>query len=269
MIERQPTIHVPVTDLVRAELTRLEVEHSISVIFAVEAGSRAWGFESSDSDYDVRFVYKHPPNWYTSVREKRDVIEERSMSLDIDGWDVRKAFRLMMKGNPPLHEWIHSPTFYSVRRDYDSLKTAAQALWQPLSSVHHYTGMAWRNYRQYIRGVERPKRKKYLYVIRPILAAEFVLMNEMRPPVRFDELLAWAETRQSPILSAATADEIDNLLAEKMRGDELGESEHLPLVDQWLEGTFDRLRYCEKPKNRPFDEAWVDATFRKIVSVWP
>ena len=102
--------------IILRELANLEKEHQVKILFACESGSRAWGFPSQDSDYDVRFIYLHPQDWYLSieVERKRDVIElPISDDLDITGWDLRKALQLFKKTNPPLLEWLGSPIIYA------------------------------------------------------------------------------------------------------------------------------------------------------------
>lgn len=109
-----PEIAVRIVD----ELDRLEARHGVAVLFAVESGSRAWGFHSPDSDFDVRFVYVHPSDWYLTVRPGRDVIEAPIIEgLDISGWDVRKALALACKFNPVLPEWLRSPVVYRWHAD--------------------------------------------------------------------------------------------------------------------------------------------------------
>ena len=86
-------------------LHAIETKNNVKIIFACEAGSRAWGFESPDSDYDIRFVYVRPKDWYFSinVENRRDVIELPILDdYDINGWDIRKALKLMRKSNPSL-----------------------------------------------------------------------------------------------------------------------------------------------------------------------
>ncbi len=101
------------TSLIQDELARIEGEEGVRIVYACESGSRAWGFPSRDSDYDARFLYIRPVEWYLSITEKRDVIERPiSNMLDITGWDLRKALRLFRKSNPPLLEWLQSPTVY-------------------------------------------------------------------------------------------------------------------------------------------------------------
>jgi predicted nucleotidyltransferase len=108
-----------IPDEVRAEimvrLGNAEREHGVRILLAVESGSRAWGFHSPNSDYDVRFIYMRDPDWYHAVdlEERRDVIEYPIVDdIDLNGWDLRKALRLYWKSNPAFVEWIQSPIMY-------------------------------------------------------------------------------------------------------------------------------------------------------------
>ena len=137
-----------------------------------QSGSRAWGFASRDSDYDVRFLYVHRQDWYLSVEDRRDVIElPISEDLDVSGWELRKALRLLRKSNPPLLEWLKSPIVYR----YDPAFAAefgalAAEFYSPRRCFAHYLHMAFGNWRDYLRGRESVSLKKYLYVFRPLLA---------------------------------------------------------------------------------------------------
>src|SRR5689334_4705492 len=141
---------------IREELSRIEASQDCRILLAVESGSRAWGFESSDSDYDVRFVYIRRPEWYLSVDLdlRRDVIERPiSDLLDISGWDIRKTLRLFAKSNPPLLEWLSSPIVYVKRYQFpDALKALLPDYFSPVSSTYHYLHMAQGNYRDYLKG---------------------------------------------------------------------------------------------------------------------
>ncbi len=108
------TIPREIRDSVEARLAALEREHEVRVLYAVESGSRAWGFPSPDSDFDIRFIYAHEPEWYLSVLEGRDVLETPldDLGLDVSGWDLRKTLRLFLKSNPALYEWLVSPIVY-------------------------------------------------------------------------------------------------------------------------------------------------------------
>src|SRR5688500_5596025 len=96
-------------DTVVQELGLLQQEQGIDILFAVESGSRTWGFASPDSDWDVRFVYKRPLSWYLSINERRDVLEPKYPDpLDINGWDIQKTLFQIYRGNPALMEWLYS-----------------------------------------------------------------------------------------------------------------------------------------------------------------
>ena len=99
--------------IIQSRLADIETEHNVEILLAIESGSRAWGFESMDSDYDVRFIYRHRPDWYLSVLPKRDVIVYPVDDLlDFSGWDIKKTLFLMSKSNPVLLEWLRSPIVY-------------------------------------------------------------------------------------------------------------------------------------------------------------
>ena len=119
------------------QLTNIEAAHNVRILYAVESGSRAWGFASRNSDYDVRFIYVHQPNWYLSIRDRRDVIEcPISDDLDISGWDLRKALGLFSKSNPPLLEWLGSPIIYKdVYELADNMREMLTTAFQPQRSM--------------------------------------------------------------------------------------------------------------------------------------
>ena len=95
------------------KLAEIEMEHDVRIIYACESGSRAWGVPSKDSDYDVRFIYAHPRDYYLSISPLRDVIElPIDPVFDINGWDIRKALSLLRKSNIRLLEWLQSPIVY-------------------------------------------------------------------------------------------------------------------------------------------------------------
>lgn len=171
-------------------IQNIEQQFNVKVCFAVEAGSRAWGIPGEDSDYDVRFVYAHPKEWYLSIDEQRDVIELPSDDrLDINGWELRKALRLLKKANPHLLEWLHSGTVYFQTGSLiEKLKEIETKAFSPQSAIHHYLNMAKRNFQVYMQG-EKVTIKKYFYVLRPILACKWIEMYNTFPPVEFPELV--------------------------------------------------------------------------------
>jgi len=215
---------------VGAALDRIEREEDVRVLYAVESGSRAWGFASTDSDWDVRFLYVRWPPWYLSIEPGRDVIEEPiDGDLDVSGWDVPKALRLLRKGNAVLPEWLASPVVY---RESGSLASRLRAIvardFRTKRALHHYRSMANKNYRDYLR---RPtvRTKKYLYVLRPLLACSWIEDEGAAPPVEFARLLD-AQLPDGPV-----REEIDDLLARKKAGEELDEGPRVPLLNRFIE----------------------------------
>jgi predicted nucleotidyltransferase len=217
-------------------LAGIELEHRVRILYACESGSRAWGFASPDSDWDVRFLYVHPLDWYLSVDERRDVIElPIADELDINGWELRKALRLMRKSNPVLLEWLHSPLCY--RRDegfLTELRRLAIESYSPAACFHHYLHMARGNWREYLHG-PTVKLKKYLYVLRPVLACRWIEAGGGVVPVEFGTLVA-AQVTDVPLRQA-----IDGLLARKQATGELGAGPAIPEIDSFLAAEIERL----------------------------
>ncbi|TCJ02856.1 nucleotidyltransferase domain-containing protein [Cytobacillus praedii] len=219
-------------------LKQIEIDHKIKILFACESGSRAWGFPSKDSDYDVRFIYIHQKNWYLSIDRGRDVLEipkHDSISipidelLDVSGWELTKALRLFRKSNPPLMEWLHSSiVYYEAFSTKEDLKSLAEKVFTPASCLYHYLNMAKGNYREYLQG-DHVKIKKYFYVLRPILAAKWIEKKNTLPPIEFQRLveilLPFGELRK----------EIDILLKRKISGDELDLEPRIDLINHFIE----------------------------------
>ena len=213
----------PVSDEVLATILQclqdIEARHRVTVLFACESGSRGWGFASPDSDYDVRFIYVNRLDWYLTVEPGRDVIEQPiSGDLDVNGWDLRKALKLLHSSNPVLLEWLRSPIVY---RQDDELAPRLRVLAEEQLSLdrayHHYVSMAKKNLREHLLG-ETVRYKKYLYVLRPLLAARWIRAGRGAPPMRF------AELAQATLDDGALVAEINRLLEVKMRAGEAATS---------------------------------------------
>lgn len=217
-------------------LDRIEQQHNVTILWACESGSRAWGFPSPDSDYDVRFIYAHQPSAYIRVFDKRDVIEEPIDGLlDINGWDIKKALGLLRKSNPALMEWLSSPIIYRQHPAIEPLRTLAQASFLPLSSCHHYLSMARQDINRLVMA-DDIRLKKYLYCFRDVLAAQWVITNNNQPPMAFIDLV----NRFLP--NGDIREQIDELLVLKSQ---VLESEHIPPqeeLDSYLLALYARLQ---------------------------
>lgn len=245
---------------IQATLQQIEREENVCIFYACESGSRAWGFSSEDSDYDVRFIYIHPKNWYLSIDEKRDVIERPSDGLiDICGWDIRKALRLFRKSNPPLLEWLNSPIIYQQRlTTVDKIKALLPEYYSPKACLHHYLHMAEGNFREYLKG-KSVWTKKYFYVLRPILACKWIEAGYSVVPVEFDVLVN--RIVESGELKVAIAE----LLYRKKSGQELDRGSRILVLSEFIEAELERLNSKKiygnnlKPNTEQLNELFLSA----------
>lgn len=213
------------------ELRIIEAEEDVRILYACESGSRAWGFPSKDSDYDVRFLYVRRPEAYLSIFEQRDVIERPiNDMLDINGWDLKKGLNLFRKSNPPLLEWLQSPIRYEENYSAaESIRALSPLSFSPKSCIYHYLHMARGNYRTYLQGSE-VKIKKYFYVLRPLLACAWIEKYQAVPPLAFTELVEDLVPEGTEL-----RDTVVRLLARKMSGDELDLEPRLEVINVYLE----------------------------------
>jgi uncharacterized protein len=226
----------PVHSRVNAYLDKLEAERQVRVLFAVESGSRAWGFASPDSDYDVRFVYVHKRDWYLSVEDGRDVIEVSDGDLDLAGWDLRKALRLMRRSNPALLEWLHSPLVYREDRSFTAdLRGLARQTMSAEKCFQHYFHMARGHWQKYLQDDE-VRLKKYLYVLRPVMACRWLEQQRGPVPVLFSTLV------NTVLPEAEVRVALGNLLVKKQAARELATQAPDPVLHRFLERELARLQ---------------------------
>ena len=222
-----------------------ETERDVKVFYACESGSRAWGFPSADSDYDVRFLYVHRPDWYLSinVENKRDVIEiSGDNELDVAGWDLRKALKLLRKSNPPLLEWLGSPIVYLEKYHVASkMRELAPVCYSPIACMYHYFKMAKGNNREYLRG-ERVWLKKYFYVLRPILAVIWLERDMGIVPTEFAALV------EAVVDSGELKAEISRLLEAKKGGSEVGYGPRSQVIGDFIERQLTRMEDAQFAK---------------------
>lgn len=176
--------------IISEKLVELEQVHDIKILWACESGSRAWGFPSPDSDYDARIIYVHPQEWYLSIHEKRDVLElPVNQELDISGWELRKALRLVHKHNAVIFEWLQSPiVYYADDRFAADFRNFAERYFSPLSAMHHYLSSGNKYYLECTQDPEI-KLKKLFYCLRVTLAALWIAHHRTIPPMELDKLL--------------------------------------------------------------------------------
>jgi predicted nucleotidyltransferase len=241
------------------KLKDIETTEQVKILYACESGSRAWGFASPDSDYDVRFIYTRPVNHYLSIYDKRDVIEiPVNEVLDINGWDIRKAMQLMRRSNAPLFEWLQSPIIYTkVDAFHNDINTLAPIYFSLRAGMHHYLSMTHRTLSQDL-DKDEVKLKKYFYALRPILAAKWIMEKSEIPPMEFSKLRASIQHEKE------INQLIDNLLEEKSKTVEKGLIKKIaPLNDFIAKVLSDGGQYVQNTQAEEKEEEPLNELFRK------
>jgi uncharacterized protein len=247
---------------IKVILSEIEKTNDVKILLAVESGSRAWGFASRDSDYDVRFIYLHKPEWYLTILPGRDVIEmKQDELLDFSGWDLKKTLHLFGKLNPPLMEWLDSSIIYHEYSTIPAkLRELKQTYFSPRSAVCHYLHMAEGNYRGYLKHDE-VKLKKYFYVLRPLMACMWVEHFRSHPPIQFRKLLDFCSEKCSGV-----CDEIELLLERKIAGDELDLAPRINVLNNFIEQKISyynsyasKIDACKLPESNTLDSVLLEA----------
>ena len=249
------------------KLSEIEWQESVRILLAVESGSRAWGFPSPDSDFDVRFLYARPRDWYLSIDRRRDVIEcPTEDMLDINGWDVRKALGLLLKANPVLSEWLSSPIRYQEDLACtERLRELAARVAFGRPARFHYLHLGRSSYEKTIAFRETASLKKYFYALRPALALRWLRMRPDPPPMDLPGLRAGL--RLDPGLDAA----IDRLIAAKAEMAELGKGPRVGTLDRFIEEEFAFAGDAAAPASTADPGLIEDANrvFREIIDDGP
>lgn len=253
----------PIEELVLLKIKEIEEKEKVKVLHVIESGSRAWGFASPDSDYDVRFIYVRDKDFYLSLRETKDFIDwELNEVLDINGWDLKKVLQHFHKSNATLFEWSNSPVVYYTMPEWQTLyREVAEHYFACKSALYHYYGTANKNYHEYLMD-DMVKYKKYFYVLRPILACKWIEEKKCPPPVLFDELF-------NSVLEDDMKSAVEELLAQKVQMPESDTAPKIPVINQYIE---DKLVYYKALVDGMDDDRnpdWIllEDAFRKLVNI--
>lgn len=225
---------IRMNEIIQQKLNEIEDREGVRILHCVESGSRAWGFASPDSDYDVRFIYVRPLEDYLRLEKTRDVIEwQLDETLDINGWDLQKALRLLHKSNPTLFEWNSSPIVYRTTDAWKRISGEIDGYFLEKSGLYHYLSTAKKNDREYLRG-ETVKLKKYFYVLRPILACRWILAEQTPPPMLFSTLM-------DKYLDDDLKPDVQTLLRMKMETPEFGEGKRMDRINDYLDRSIEEI----------------------------
>ena len=213
-------------------LNEIAEEHNIEILMAVEAGSRIWGFPSTDSDYDIRFIYRCPVEDYLVLgKNRRDVIERVEDQIDIVGWDVRKALSLSTKGNASTYEWVSSPIQYSWSLWAYELREFILENRSLVAYLMHNSSFCVGQYERYINNKEEVRYKRYMYAIRPALNVRYIGQYQDLPPVDVLQTLSAVEDSLDPGVTG----QIDKWMFNKKTGMDLGYGPRDPILDDFIE----------------------------------
>lgn len=245
---------------VRGYLAGIEREHGVRVLFACESGSRAWGFPSPDSDFDVRFIYVHQRDWYLSIERGRDVIEiPISGDMDIAGWDLQKALGLARSGNATLSEWLASPVVYQEEPGFaETMRGLLNRTYRRDRTFMHYKSVTEKNLLQAHRG-KGVRVKKFLYSLRTALAAQWCATREDRPPMTL------AALADALVPDAAQREGIGAIVEAKATLAEKSTYEAPAELVEFLEERIAGLAAAEVPTFAAADAGVFDGFFREWV----
>jgi uncharacterized protein len=239
------------------KLESLEREFDVKILLACESGSRAWGFASPDSNYEVRFIYVHKKDFYLSIDERRDVLEVPiDAVLDMAGWELKKTLRLFRKSNPPLYEWLQSPLVYSADQAFlQEMQTLMPMYGSPRAAMLYYLGIAKGVLAQNLISSFVPI-KRYFYALRPLLACKWIAETGAAPPMAFSVLRL--------LLDKDLHDIVDALLLQKAS---MGEKYTIPAIPALTAYVEREIAWCEqalppKRQDEP-DSELLHQIFRK------
>ncbi|MCQ2380584.1 MAG: nucleotidyltransferase domain-containing protein [Victivallaceae bacterium] len=246
-------------------LRELERDHNCKILFAAESGSRAWGFASPDSDYDVRAIYVNPESWYWSLEDRRSETGEAMLpgNLDVSAWELRKTLRLFGGCNPSLDEWLGSPMVYLADAQFvEELRSLVPVYFNPIKTAHHYLAMSARALDDRA-GDGTISVKKLFYALRGLLAAGWAATKEQMPPTLFDDLLGDGR------LSADLLDEIARLRAVKMKSGEKERIAFPPALEKFFAAEREAVSQTIAGL-RHVSASWepLDRLFQKTVRFW-
>ncbi|MFM9974978.1 MAG: DNA polymerase beta superfamily protein [Beijerinckiaceae bacterium] len=239
----------------------------VAIPWAIESGSRAWGFPSPDSDYDCRFIFVRPRDTYLGLFSLRDVIETPLTEvLDVNGWDIAKSIKLMLKGNAVIIEWLTSQLVYrgdaAFQQEFLSL---AEEIVDRGRIAKHYVHLAY-SMRSRIMEGDEVKLKKLFYVLRPIIALRWL---RQRPdakiaPMNFQRLCAEAD------LSESLAQEIASMVDKKAITRELGSGSVSPLLQGLIHAELTEAEMLFRNVSSPTDSqvALANQFFLRCVDIY-
>lgn len=248
---------------IKRRLAAVEANEGVRLLLTVESGSRAWGFPSPDSDYDVRFIYVRPRDWYLSLTPGRDVVEAPIVDdIDLSGWDIRKALSLLLKSNAVVSEWIESPIRYRPDDEIVAdLAAFADSVINARSLAWHYASLGRNAADRWLDGDGAVPVKKYFYALRPALVIRWLRREGGgRPPMNLQALV------DAVGLPDGLADDVAALVAAKRRSNERSNTARLPALDALIRDELARADEVQGSTVDPRSRKRAEALFLHLVN---
>ena len=262
-IDRNDPIDPAVRLDIERRLAAVESTEDVRLLMAVESGSRAWGFPSPDSDYDVRFIYVRRRDWYLSLAPGRDVIEYPIVDeIDLNGWDVRKSLGLLLKSNAVVSEWMNSPIRYRTDDPFIAkLAALADELLDARALALHYANLGGSQSNRWLSEPGEVPVKKYFYALRPALAVRALRLDPtIRPPMNLQALIDVTD------LPSATVRQIADLVEAKSRTNERSNGTRLPDIDALIADELGQASALPAATMRKGAAARTNALFLELVN---
>ena len=247
---------------IKQKLYDIEQEEHIRILYACESGSRAWGFASNNSDYDVRFLYVRSRRWYLSLKPGRDVIETPiEDEIDLNGWDIRKALGLLLKSNAVVSEWIESPIRYRPDHPVVARLTAlADRATDSRGIAHHYANLGSNAADRWLKDGGDVPVKKYFYALRPALAIRCLRLHpDVRPPMNLQGLV------DRCALSVGVRDEIAALVEAKRQSNERNNATRIAALDTLIRDELSRAGEVAAREVDPGADTQAEQLFLELV----
>jgi len=247
-------------DIIKEKLNVIEKEKGIKILFAIESGSRGWGFSSTDSDFDVRFVYVKPKKHYLYINEQPDFLDfPINNELDINGWDIKKFLKLLYASNATPFEWMQSPVIYQKEEIFfEMIEELLTNYFCQQTLVHHYLGLVHK--KMDVLNEENIRLKDFFYIYRSLLAARFAMKNNQFPSMEFSKLMNLVDDK-------SLIEETNRLLAVKKDASEKYTEKINSELIYYLKVSYKELSDSEKVKRKgTFDIESLNETFYKIIT---
>lgn len=233
-------------------IKQIEKEENIKVLFLLESGSRAWGFESEDSDYDIRGVFIQDYQRFDKMSEQIDrVIGEKDITL----WDLRKFLRLMIKSNPSVWEWLSSNIIYTDHPLRKTLRYMFEREFSKYALQKHYISMARQNFQKYINGIgDKANLKKYIYILRSLACANYIEKNGLPPPKNYKKTIE--------LLPKNIQEFFEKIVEEKKKSESM-EGARNPEAEKFIQTFFDMEI---KENESSFDIDYINRLFKETIN---